>query len=504
MGRMKAKNEEKFAIPDEVIEVDKVLKKAGFESFLVGGCVRDLILGNKPKDWDITTNARPEDIIKIFPKTFYENSYGTVGVVNEATKDESLKIVEVTPYRLEAGYSDNRRPDAVIFSNKIEDDLKRRDFTINAIALEVWKKSGTKYEGHIVDLYKGQEDLKARVIRAVGDPHERLSEDALRSLRAIRIASELGFTINIDTEKAIKTHANLLEKIAKERIRDEFTRIIMSDRPMEGLILANKLGVLKYALPEIEKGISIGQNKAHSFDVWEHSLRTVQHSANKKWPLEVRLAALLHDIGKPATRRFSEEKKDWTFYGHEVVGTKIAGKALENLKFPKKTIEMVVKLVRWHMFFSDTEQITLSAVRRIVARVGKEHIWDLMNLRACDRIGTGRPKESPYRLRKYHSMIEEVMHDPVSVGMLKINGGKVMEITKIPPGPKIGHILHALLQEVLENPKLNEPEILEKRAKELVKLPEKKLAKIGEEGKEKKEEEQEKTVEEIRKRHWVK
>jgi tRNA nucleotidyltransferase (CCA-adding enzyme) len=502
---MKAKIQENFPIPEEVIHVDKTLKNAGFQSFLVGGCVRDLLLNKPPKDWDLTTNARPDDIIKLFQKTFYENSYGTVGVVNEETKNETLKIIEVTPYRLEAEYSDNRRPDHVTFSDKIEDDLKRRDFTVNAIALEIGKEGEEGlYKGHIIDLYKGQEDLAAKTLKAVGDPDERLSEDALRSLRAIRLATELGFTINIATEKAIKTHATLLEKIAKERIRDEFSKIIMSNRPMDGLILANKLGILKYALPEIEKGIGIDQNKAHSYDVWEHSLRSLQHAADKKWPLEIRVAALLHDVGKPATRRFAEDKKEWTFYGHEVVGTKIAVKALENLKFPRKTIEMIAKLVRWHMFFSDTEQITLSAVRRIVARVGKEHIWDLMNLRICDRIGTGRPKESPYRLRKYHSMIEEVMNDPISVGMLKINGAKLMEITKCPPSPKIGHILHALLQEVLENPKLNEAEILEKRALELAKLPEKELMKLGEEGKEKKEEEQEKNVEEIRKKYWVK
>lgn len=496
--------EETFAIPKEIADADKTLKKAYFESYLVGGCVRDLLLGRRPKDWDITTNAKPEEIVRIFPKTFYENDYGTVGVLNEAATDETLKILEVTPYRLEGIYSDNRRPDKVVWSAKLEDDLKRRDFTINAIALNIGKEiSKGHYKGQIVDLYKGQEDLKKKLIRAVGDPHERLSEDALRSLRAIRLASELGFTINAETGEAIHKHGSLLGKIAKERIRDEFIRIMMSERPMEGLFLANKLGLLKYVIPEIEAGIAVKQNKAHSYDVWEHSMRTLQHAADKGWPLEIRLAALLHDVGKPKTRRFDENKKEYTFYGHDVVGARISEKVLQNLRFSAKIIEKVVRLVRWHMFFSDTEQITLSAVRRLIGRVGKEQIWDLMNLRVCDRIGTGRPKESPYRLRKYQSMIEEVFHDPVSVGMLKINGTKVIEVAKTPPGPKIGHILHALLQEVLENPKLNDEKTLEKRALELAKLSEKELIQLGRAGKEKGEQEEEKNLEVIRKKYWV-
>lgn len=492
-----------FAVPEEIANVAKTLKNKGFEAYLVGGCVRDLLLNRTPKDWDITTNAKPEEIIACFDKTFYENDYGTVGVVNETTADETLKVVEVTPYRLESEYSDKRRPDKVEWSNKLEDDLKRRDFTINALALELGEATKEKYKGQIVDLYKGQEDLKAGVVRAVGDPHERLSEDALRILRAIRLSAELGFMINNETAEAIAKHADLLKKVAKERINVEFSRILESDQPMMGLVLAHKLGVLKQFLPELEVGIGVTQNQAHAFDVWEHSLRTLQHAADKKWPLEIRLAALFHDIGKPKTRRFDETKKEYTFYGHEVVGARITAKILENLKFSKKTAETVVKLVRWHMFFSDTEQITLSAVRRMLSRVGQEHIWNLMNVRMCDRIGTGRPKESPYRLRKYQSMIEEVMHDPVSVGMLKIKGNRLMEIAKLPPSPKIGHILHALLQEVLEKPELNTEEWLENRALELAKLTEKELAKIGEAGKEKKEIEEDKELQKIRKKYGV-
>lgn len=495
-----------FAVPDEISRITKTLKKAGFEAYLVGGCVRDLLLERKPKDWDVTTNAKPDDIIRLFKETFYENDYGTVGVVNENVSDETIKVVEVTPYRLESEYSDKRRPDSVIFSEKIEDDLKRRDFTINSIALDIENHQGAGdfYKGHVIDPYKGQDDLKLKTIRTVGNPHDRFSEDGLRLLRAIRISSELGFTINIDTEKAIKIHAPLLQKIAKERIRDEFIRIIISDSPMEGLILCRKLGLLKYIIPELEKSVSIEQNPAHSYDVWEHLLRTVQHSADKKWPLETRFAALLHDISKPETRRWGKEQNQWTFYGHDVVGARIATKILSDLKFPKKIIDKISTLIRWHMFFSDTEKITLSAVRRMIANVGKENIWDLMNLRICDRIGTGRPKESPYRLRKYKSMIEEALTDPISVGMIKIDGNRIIKITNTAPSPKIGYILHSLLDEVLENPKLNTEEYLAERAIELAHLDESELKKLGERGKKTKEMEEEKKVEEIRKKYWVK
>lgn len=494
-----------FAIPKEVVDVAFKLEEKGFEAYLIGGCVRDLILGRKPKDWDVTTNANPEQIIASFPKTFYENEYGTVGVVNEETGDETLKVVEVTPYRLEEKYSDNRRPDKVTFSGKIEDDLKRRDFTINAIALKITGKEGKKglYKATIIDLFTGIKDLKTGTVRAVGEPIERFSEDALRILRAVRITAELGFSIEKDTESAIGTTAPLLEKIAAERIRDEFIRILMSDNPMMGLNLCRKLGLIKYIVPELEEGIGVDQNQAHSYDVWEHSLRSLQHAAEKKWPVDVRLSTIFHDIGKPATRLWSKEKNDWTFHGHDVVGAKIAAKAMARLRFSKKDIDKVTKLVRWHMFFSDTEQITLSAVRRIINRVGPENIWDLMQVRMCDRIGTGRPKESPYRLRKYQSMIEEVLRDPISVGMLAIDGSGIMKTTGLQPGPKIGYILNALLDMVLEDPKQNTVENLEKMAQNMAKLTDTELKKMGESAKEKRDREEDKEIEIIRKKYWV-
>ncbi len=485
-----------FSIPKSVSRITETLEKAGFEAYLVGGCVRDLFLGRVPKDWDVTTNAKPDQIISLFEKTFYENEYGTVGVVNEEESDITLRVIEVTPYRTEGVYSDSRRPDTVSFDATLDDDLKRRDFTINAIALNIDKNV-------VVDPFFGREDIQKGIIKTVGESKERFQEDALRMLRAVRIHAELGFKIEEKTRQGIKTSSDLLGKIAKERIRDEFVRIVMSPKPMGGLTEAHELGLLKYISPELEEAIGVEQNKAHSFDVWTHLLKSLQHAADKKLPLHIRLAALFHDISKPETRRRPKEKNEWTFYGHEVVGARKTKEILERLKFPKNMVDNVVKLVRWHMFFSDTEQITLSAVRRLVANVGKENVWDLMNVRMCDRIGTGRPKESPYRLRKYQSMIEEAMRDPVSVGMLAIDGSDVMQATKIPASPKVGSILHALLEEVLENPVINTKEALTKKAIKLALLSESELVKRGDSGKEKREEEEEKILKKIRGKYKV-
>lgn len=498
---MKAKVE-KFKIPEKVSHVTKKLKEAGFEAYLVGGCVRDLFMNRKPKDWDITTNATPDDIIPLFFETFYENNYGTVGVVHvsgETSKQETdptLKIVEVTPYRIESSYSDHRRPDDVKFSKNIDDDLKRRDFTINAIA---YNPETTE----IIDLFGGVADLAKRIIKTVGNPEERFNEDGLRLLRAIRFHVELDFLIDPDTEKAILTNGHILKEISKERIKDEFVKIIMSSNPEKGLEMLRKLGLLHHILPELEESVGVEQNQAHSYDVWTHLLKTVQHSADKGYPLHVRLAALLHDISKPYSKRWDNKAKIWTFYGHEVTGSRVTQKILENLKFSRETIEKVANLVRWHMFFSDTEKITPSAVRRLVTNVGKDNVWDLINLRGCDRIGTGRPKESPYRLRKYQSMIEEVMRDPISVSMLKIDGKKIMELISIGPGPKVGQILNTLLEDVLEDPKLNNEKFLFKRTLELSKKTDKELKVISEKSKKIKEKEEEIEIKKIRAKHHV-
>ena len=462
---------------------------------MVGGCVRDLFLGRKPHDWDVTTNSTPDQIQGIFEHTYYTNEFGTVGVVTESL-DDTLKVIEVTPYRLEGKYSDARRPDNVIFSQKLEDDLKRRDFTINALAY-----SSTTEK--LVDLYGGIKDIKDRLVRAVGEPEARFAEDALRILRAVRIAAELDFSIENGTKEAMATRATQLEKISKERIRDEFVRVINSQKPLKALVFAQGLDILKYISLDIEQGVGVEQNQAHSYDVFEHNLRSLQHAADKGWSFDVRLAALFHDVGKPATRRKSEEKGDWTFYGHDVVGAKITRKALEDLRFSREIVDKVGRLVRWHMFFSDPDKITLSAVRRIVRNVGRENIEDLVKLRMCDRIGTGRPKEQPFRLRMYQSMIEQALRDPISVGMLAVDGKKIMEVTREAPGPRIGWALHALLEEVLDDPTKNTAEYLTGKAVQLSKLSDEKLKALGEEGKGKKEEAEEEKIKDIRKKYFV-
>jgi len=486
-------------IPAEITKIVETIENGGFQAYLVGGCARDIFLGRAPKDWDITTNATPEQIQSLFPKTVYENVYGTVAVINETTEDPTLRNVEVTPYRLESGYSDRRHPDTIKFSDKLEDDLKRRDFTMNAIGLSL-SKGAIK---DMVDLFGGLSDIKDKTIRTVGNPIDRFNEDALRMMRAIRLSVELGFSIEKETLKAIKSLSSNIKDISMERIRDEFSKILLSPQPKQGIEILHETGLLKHIVPELEVAIGVGQNQAHAYDVWEHLLRSLQTAADKGWDLDIRLTALFHDISKPKTKGISRETGIITFYGHEVIGSRETRKILNRMKFPVKTIEKVTKLVRWHMFFSDTEQITLSAVRRMIVNVGRENIWELMNVRICDRIGTGRPKEDPYRLRKYHAMIEEALRDPVSLSMMKIDGKRVIEVCNIPPGPKIGFILHALFNEVLDDPKLNTPEYLESKAITLSRETESELKKLGEQGKEKKEEADNKLIEEIKKKHRV-
>lgn len=502
-------------IPKEVSYITDTLEKAGFEAYLVGGCVRDLIMDMEPKDWDITTSAKPEQIIELFPKTVYENEFGTVMVIQEDVSRETLRQVEVTPYRIEAKYSDFRHPDEVKFSDKLEDDLKRRDFTVNAMAFR---------KGELTDIFDGLKDIKDKMLKAVGDPDDRFREDALRMLRAVRVALQLGFSVSYESSESILKNSNLIKKISPERIRDEFSKIIMSQNPSIGVVMLQKFGLLRNIIPELEEGIGCEQLGEHIYDVWEHLLHALQHSAEKNWPLEIRLAALFHDIGKPKSRRFMEagirkgktlgiqkglalkspnsSKKKFTFYGHEVIGARMAKKIMERLKFSRKGIELVEKLVRNHMFFSDTELITLSAVRRIITKVGIENIWLLMNIRECDRVGM-KKKETPYRLRKYFAMIEETLHDPISVGQLKINGEFMIKELNIAPGPRMGWILHALLEEVLDDPIKNTKEHLSELVKSLNLLPDGALKALGDRGKEKKEKLEEEEIEKLHFKHGV-
>jgi poly(A) polymerase/tRNA nucleotidyltransferase (CCA-adding enzyme) len=460
-------------------------------------------MGQKPKDYDITTTATPEEIITLFPKTFYENDYGTVGVttcgedLGTVCSDESVKIVEVTPYRLETKYSDKRHPDAVTWSKNIEDDLKRRDFTVNAIAYN-------PITGEMVDPYGGIKDIENKVLKAVGSPDARFEEDALRLIRAIRFMSQLDFDIERVTRESIEKNCALIDNVSRERIRDEFCKLLMTDFPMRGIVMMKETGLLNRIIPELERGVGVSQNQAHRFDVWEHNLRTLQHSADKKWPLHVRLSALFHDVSKPETRRFSKEKHDYTFYGHDVVGGRVTREIMTRLKFSNELIERVSMFVRWHMFFSDTEQITLSAVRRLITNVGKENIWDLIDLRICDRVGTGRPKEEPYRFRMYQSMVEQALQDPISLKMLKTNGERIMSVTRVTPGPKVGKVLHALFDEVLGDPSKNTEEYLDKRAIELMNMSDIELTLLANAGKKGMEDKNVEQVKKIRSQFRVK
>lgn len=482
-------------IPEVVTQVTTQLETAGFEAFLVGGCVRDHIMGFIPKDYDITTNATPEQIVSIFGEdnTFYDNSFGTVGV--KTSSDEAfLKIIEITPYRLESGYSDNRHPDQVTFSQKIEDDLSRRDFTINAIAYSPSK-------GQIYDLFDGIKDIEEKTIKTVGNPDFRFQEDALRLIRAIRFVSQLNFSIQKETFESICVNHETFVNVSRERIRDEFSKLLMTKNPSVGIFLLYQSNLLQYISKDLVNSYGVSQNKqAHKYNVFEHLVRSMQYAADQDFSLEIRLSALFHDIAKPHTKRESNGKT--TFFGHEVVGERVTRVTLSKLKFSRETINYVCLLIRWHMFFSDPDQITLTAVRRMLARVGESAMWDLIKLRQCDRIGSGRPNANPYRLRKYVSMVEEALKDPISLKMLKVDGVLLMK-HGFTPGKQLGNVLYALFEEVLGDPNRNTEDYLVTRATQLQAISEQELEVLAQKGKNSLKNENEEQVADIRKKYDV-
>lgn len=489
-------------IPKYVLDIAKALHDAGLEAYLVGGCVRDLLTGATPKDWDFTTNARPEQIQTLFPDSFYENDFGTVGIKitengkqkteNGNPEKESGKllqntssiihtdVVEVTTYRTESGYSDKRRPDEVRFSDTLEEDLQRRDFTMNAIAARIEnkklkvekRKTKEKSEDilhsplstlHIVDPYSGQKDIEQRIIRAVGNPEDRFAEDALRMMRAVRFHATLGFGIEEKTFSAIQKNADNLAHIAKERIRVELEKILLSKHPSEGIEMLRQTGLLKHIIPELLEGVGVTQNLHHIYTVWEHNLKALETCPSKK--LSVRLAALLHDVGKPRTKRGNGTHS--TFYNHDHVGARMTRVILTRLTFPKTIVEHATLLVDQHLFYYNVDEVTEAAVRRIIARVGLENMRDLIDVRIGDRLGSGVPKAKPYRLRHFEFMVEKVSHDPVSVKQLNISGTDLIKDLGIKPGPKIGAILDVLLGEIIEDTSKNTHKFLLARAKEL-------------------------------------
>jgi len=540
-------------IPKHIIEILGKMEKAGYEAYIVGGCVRDLIMDKKPNDWDITTNAKPEEVMNIFstfagatadkPSTFYENEFGTVGVkinqqptINLSTgqagnqqRETKKEVVEITTYRIESKYSDKRRPDEVKFAKTLEEDLSRRDFTMNAISISLrithyslgtanFTKLRTKKNNafEIVDLFGGQDDIKDKIIRAVGDADERFDEDALRMMRAVRFASTLNgvvwsmehgdreqkneqagnWKIEEKTFEAIKKNAKNLEYISQERIRDELSKIILSDKPAEGVDILQKTGLLGYIIPELEKGVGMKQNRHHIHTIYKHNLLSLKYCPSKK--LEVRLAALFHDIAKPQTKR--GEGYYATFYNHDHVGARVAEKILKRLRFSGEVIQKVKVLIDNHMFYYNPDEVGEASVRKLVKKVGLENMKDLIDLRVADRLGSGVPKAKPYKLRHLEYLIDKVSQDPISVKMLKINGNDLIKNLNIKPGPKIGAILDVLLAEVIEDVSKNDKKLLLKRATD---LKNENISRLRQLAKEKIEEKKEEDDEELKGKHWV-
>jgi len=462
-----------FTIADGALTAYKKLEKSGFEVYLVGGCVRDLLLKKGAKDWDLTTNAAPLEILKVFPQGFYDNQFGTVGIPlkgKQARLDrrQARQVMEITTYRTEHGYIDRRHPKKVSWGKSIEEDLSRRDFTINAIALRLTSFAGGKPSNfEIVDPFKGQEDLEQKIIRAVGDPKKRFKEDALRLMRAIRFAAQLSFTIEEKTWSELTNDAALIKEISSERVREETLRILESDYPYEGLMLLKNSSLMEYILPELLWGIGISQvrpGRHHKSDVFTHNILSLKFCPSTD-PI-VRFATLLHDVGKPKV--ISEDEKGLViFHNHEIAGAKIAHQICERLKFSKKEREKIVNLIRWHMFTVD-EKITDAAVRRFIRRVGVENVKDMMDLRIGDRLGGGTQTAESWRLKLFKKRVEEQLQPaPFSINDLAVDGNDIMKILNIKPGPKIGEILQKLFEEVDEDLSKNTKDYLTKRIKEL-------------------------------------
>ncbi|MDR3581807.1 MAG: HD domain-containing protein, partial [Candidatus Pacebacteria bacterium] len=376
----------------------------------------------------------------------------------------------------------------------IEDDLSRRDFTVNAMALGM--------DGALIDPYGGELDIREGTIRTVGDATARFKEDALRLMRAVRFSVDLDFEIEFATRRAIVECARELEVIAKERVRDELAKMMLTPRAAKGIILLEELGLLESVLPELREGIGVGQNKHHVYSCFEHSVRALDYAAKQGYSLEVRMASLLHDVGKPRVK--SGDGENSTFYQHEYVGARMTVKMLDRLHFSREFVEYVAHLVRRHMFYYDIGGVTPAGVRRFIVRVGPENIDDLLKVREADRIGSGVDKAVPYRLRHFLFMIEKVKHDPITPKMLALNGDELMKLLDIAPGPRIGWILNSLLEEVLDDPKKNIKEKLTKRALALNKLSDGELKKLMAQARKKKEEAELEAEEEMKKEFRVK
>ena len=441
-------------LPESVKQILEKFDSKGYQIYIVGGAVRDILMGRMAYDWDFTTNATPDEILKIVPGGLYNNKFGTVFTPNP---DDETRPHEITTFRKEEGYSDARHPDKIIWGKTLVDDLSRRDFRINSLALDKDLK--------VIDHYKGQDDLKNKLINAVGDPNERFSEDALRMIRAVRIATELGFTIEENTFEAIRKNAPLIQKIAKERVKEELFKLIASSNASDGVIIFRNSGILEQIIPELEKCFGVEQKSVgrhHIYDVGTHLVMALKFC--KSTDIITRFATLIHDIGKPATYR-KLGSGVITFYNHEMVSTRIAQNLADRFKFSKKEKEKFVILVRWHQFTVDERQ-TDSAIRRFIKNVGKKNLKDMIALRVGDRLGGGA-RETSWRLEEYKRRIEEVQKQPFSITDLKINGRDVMETLNLKPGPKVGEVLEKLFEKVVSKEIENKKEDLLKELSSL-------------------------------------
>jgi putative nucleotidyltransferase with HDIG domain len=434
-------------------EIAALFDARGREICLVGGAVRDMLRGKKAKDWDLATDAPPEEVADIFRKAKTRGSviptgikHGTVTVIYKGHN------MEITTYRTEAGYTDGRRPDKVMYASNIEEDLSRRDFTMNAVAVRL--PNGKK-----IDPFDGEKDIKAGIIRCVGDPAARFSEDGLRPLRAVRFVSQLSGTLDPQTMSAIPGALETCAKVSAERVRDEIEKIILSDKPSRAFLLMEQTGLLKLFLPELATSRGIDQKGFHRFDVLEHSLLACDYAAEKQYPLDVRIAALLHDIGKVPTRRL-DEQGIWTFYQHEVESGKMSRNIMTRLRWSNALTDSVCHLVKEHMFHY-TDEWSDAAVRRFIARVGVENLTNVYRLRRADAYATAAVEPGPDFLLPLADRVEKILDEKQAFSLkdLAVNGRDLIEIG-IRPGKTIGIILCELLETALDDPAQNTRETL--------------------------------------------
>ncbi|MGH2474031.1 MAG: CCA tRNA nucleotidyltransferase [Candidatus Limnocylindrales bacterium] len=425
-------------IPPAVQELLRTLWTAGFAGYVVGGSLRDLLLGRDVHDWDLATSALPEATVGLFEDAVYENKFGTVAVREDAVASGEI---QVTTFRSDHDYADYRRPHRVEFGDSIELDLARRDFTVNAMA---WGSEPGATPA-LVDPHSGRDDIASATLRAVGDPATRFREDALRMIRAVRLAATLDFVIEPATLAAITEHAELVRHLSGERIAMELTRLLAAPRPSVGLGLLHDTGMLAQLWPELARQRGVPQNKIDGEDLWDHTLRAVDAATTPT----IRLVALLHDIGKPSTMA------DGRFVGHETVGADQARRLLDDLRWAHPDRDRVVRLIRHHMFgyvptWSD------AAVRRFIAKVGPEMLEDLFLLREADNVGSGR-EPVPDGLAELRARVERELAAGVALDLhgLAIDGSDLIAELGLASGPVIGRILGKLLDRVIGDPTLN-------------------------------------------------